>query len=107
MNLETMNLTELKALQAAVDAAISDYERRKKAEATAALEEVAKEHGFSLAALLENAPRKGAKLRTKGDPKYRNPEDPEQTWTGKGRKPAWVVKHLENGGQLEALAISQ
>lgn len=36
-------------------------------------------------------------------PAYRNPARPSQSWTGKGRKPAWVDKHLKAGGTIEDL----
>lgn len=35
--------------------------------------------------------------------KYRNPDDPAQGWSGRGRKPGWVVAWLANGGALSAL----
>lgn len=35
--------------------------------------------------------------------KYVNPEDKTQTWSGRGRKPAWVQNLLQKGGQLELL----
>ncbi|HRX71433.1 MAG: H-NS histone family protein [Gammaproteobacteria bacterium] len=28
--------------------------------------------------------------RRKGRPKYRNPADPDQTWTGRGKMPNWL-----------------
>ena len=28
-------------------------------------------------------------------PKYRNPDNPEQTWTGRGRQPTWVKEALK------------
>lgn len=36
-------------------------------------------------------------------PAFRNPAKAAQTWTGRGRKPAWVDKHLTNGGKLDDL----
>lgn len=30
-------------------------------------------------------------------PKYRNPENSNKTWTGKGRRPGWYKKCIENG----------
>ena len=39
-------------------------------------------------------------------PKYRNPNNAQQTWSGKGRKPGWFVSHLANGGRVESLEIS-
>lgn len=29
----------------------------------------------------------------------------DQAWTGKGRKPAWVIQHLEAGGTLQDLQV--
>lgn len=38
-------------------------------------------------------------------PKYRNPADYNQTWSGRGRKPHWVQTYVDNGGELEKLLI--
>lgn len=43
---------------------------------------------------------KGVKL----PPKYRNPADHAQTWTGRGVDPSWVAK-LREAGQLETALI--
>lgn len=39
-------------------------------------------------------------------PKYRNPADKEQTWTGRGRMPAWAAE-LSEAGKLEKALIKQ
>ncbi len=31
-------------------------------------------------------------------PKYRNPSNPSETWSGRGRQPAWFVKALRRRG---------
>ena len=39
-------------------------------------------------------------------PKYRNPENPMQTWSGRGKKPNWVIQHLvEPANLLQDLLI--
>lgn len=38
-------------------------------------------------------------------PKYRNPLNPNETWTGRGNKPTWVQNHLDSGGKKEDLMI--
>src|SRR5579875_853909 len=39
-------------------------------------------------------------------PKYRNPEDPSQTWTGRGKRPLWFVAALKKRGvTAESLLI--
>ena len=49
----------------------------------------------------------GKKGRATGKvaPKYRNPDDPSETWTGRGRKPKWVQAALDAGKSLESLTI--
>ena len=52
------------------------------------------------------AAKKGALAGKKVAPKYRNPANPEQTWTGRGVSPTWV-QALKAAGTLEAALIPQ
>jgi len=95
MNLETMSQDALLQLQKDVAAALKSFESRKRKEAMAAMEEAAKSHGFSMAELMgKKAPAK------KASAKYANPEDPSETWSGRGRRPAWVVAYMDAGNSL-------
>jgi DNA-binding protein H-NS len=38
-------------------------------------------------------------------PKYRNPQNYQQTWAGRGIKPNWLKKHLESGGSLDEVKV--
>lgn len=38
-------------------------------------------------------------------PKYINPENPEETWTGRGRSPAWIASLRENNKLDKAMII--
>jgi DNA-binding protein H-NS len=38
-------------------------------------------------------------------PKYSNPENPEETWTGRGRSPAWAAALKENDKLDTALIV--
>lgn len=40
-------------------------------------------------------------------PKYRNPNSPTETWSGRGKQPRWLVAALKTGRQIEEFAISQ
>jgi DNA-binding protein H-NS len=42
--------------------------------------------------------------RAKVAPKYRNPSDATQTWTGRGKSPIWV-QALKNAGTLDTALI--
>ena len=38
-------------------------------------------------------------------PKYRNPAQPSETWSGRGRQPRWVQLALQSGQMLEDFEI--
>ena len=38
-------------------------------------------------------------------PKYRNPENPAETWAGRGLKPRWLTAAIKGGKNLEDFAI--
>jgi DNA-binding protein H-NS len=40
-------------------------------------------------------------------PKYRNPERPSETWSGRGKQPRWVSAQLKRGKKINDLLISQ
>ena len=40
-------------------------------------------------------------------PKYRNPADAKQTWSGRGLKPTWLAAAIEAGATLDSFLIEQ
>jgi DNA-binding protein H-NS len=38
-------------------------------------------------------------------PKYRNPGDPSETWSGRGKQPRWLVALLRTGKQIDDFRI--
>jgi DNA-binding protein H-NS len=40
-------------------------------------------------------------------PKFQNPKDPSQTWSGRGKQPLWVAALLRSGVRLESLLLPQ
>ena len=102
IDLSSMSLSDLRKLQKDVQRAIDGFADRKKQEAVSALEAKVQELGFSLSDLIG-----GKKARKKSDtsPKYRHPENPDVTWSGRGRKPGWFSAALAAGTKPEALAV--
>lgn len=98
---DSLSKDELKALIRNAEKALKTLDERRKAEAKRAAESAAREYGFSLDDLLGSSGKKG----TKGVPKYRNPADASQTWTGKGRQPNWIKQALSSGKSLDDLKI--
>ena len=101
IDFDTMSLEDLKRLKRELDKAIVKFDDRRKAEARRDLEEKAREYGFSLSELVE------AKTTKRGTvaPKYRNPSNPDQVWTGRGRQPAWFREAIVAGAEPDDLTI--
>ncbi len=39
-------------------------------------------------------------------PKYRNPDQPSQTWAGRGKQPRWLTTQLRSGKRIEDFLIA-
>ena len=39
-------------------------------------------------------------------PKYQNPDNPSQTWSGRGKTPRWISEFLLSGKKIDELRIS-
>ncbi len=100
IDLESLSRDELSKLITDAQKALKTLESRRMAEAKRAAEMAAKEFGFSLEDVLT-----AGSNNSKGAPKYANPADPSQTWTGRGRKPNWLIDAMDAGKSLEDLAL--
>ncbi|MFK7996051.1 MAG: H-NS family nucleoid-associated regulatory protein [Granulosicoccus sp.] len=111
------SLDKLKKERLKIDQAIKIKEKRDKKATLAKMVAIAKQNGFELNELLSDSTltaqidsksgtgQKTAKPRAKVAPKYKNPLDLTQTWTGRGRQPKWVKEQLENGADINDLRI--
>ena len=99
-NLEKMTLKQLLDLESQVRSAIASTRERERAEVKKAMAELAGKRGFTLNELMGG--RGKGKMSVA---KYANPEDSSQTWTGRGRKPNWLVAKLKKGAAMSDFAI--
>jgi DNA-binding protein H-NS len=56
---------------------------------------------------LASKPLPQRRFYPKVHPRFRNPEPPHQTWSGRGIQPRWVRKLLAEGKSLDDFGISQ
>jgi DNA-binding protein H-NS len=40
-------------------------------------------------------------------PKYQNPEQPFETWSGRGKQPRWIAAQLRTGKKVDDLLVSR
>lgn len=99
--LEKLSLRELNDLRDRVAKMIVYKQETEKASLKDELIARALEAGFNIADLFP-AGRRGPKGKGASGATYRNPEDPSQTWSGRGRKPKWLS---EAGGDVERFRV--
>lgn len=102
INLDDLVLHEYTTieLQTAFKRFGAELERRKGAEKIRVkLIKMAKEAGLEITI-------KGGDSAFAGEHvKYKNPNDEEETWTGKGRKPNWLTEAIAKGKKLEDFEV--
>lgn len=104
--LDKMSLVELRELSERVAEAIIAAEAAEKRAFKDEIEALAAKRGLTIADILGTRPSgRGAMKGTKVAVKYRNPKDPSQTWTGRGRQPNWLVDALKKGQKIENFAV--
>ncbi len=106
MDLKNYDVSKLTALQADIQAELARKKQAQRQDVIKQVKALLAQHGMTLEDLPgRSSGGKTAGGRAKVAPKYRNKANPDQTWTGRGRKPLWVAEHLKRGGSLQDLAI--
>jgi DNA-binding protein H-NS len=104
VDIASLSLVELQELERQIPREIRRRKAEERQKAIKELENYAKSRGFQLNELVASAPVR-TRAYNKADPKFRDPQNPERTWTGRGRKPRWVETWITNGGSLSELEI--
>ena len=101
VDISSLSVAELQKLKGNIDDAIANRRQGELAGLRLQIEELVTQSGFSLDEVMQaKAPKKRIV-----QPKYADPNNPEQTWSGRGRKPAWVQELLDSGAKLEDFTV--
>jgi DNA-binding protein H-NS len=103
IDLTKLTYAQLLDLSERVDIAIVERKAEKAKSVKEQLEALAQESGFSLSDLVGGKKQRGRKAAVAV--KYRNPKDASQTWSGRGRKPNWLVAAVKKGAKIESFAV--
>lgn len=100
--IDGMSHRDLLDLKDRIAAAITARREADKAEIRTKNEALAKSHGMSVRDLVgkHRARRPAAASSAKA---YRNPKNPAQTWSGRGRHPGWITAALATGIRIDSL----
>ena len=98
---ERMSFRELQDYEQKLKKAKISVQERSRSELRQRLETIAALAGFKLGDLFGGRGGKGRKVAAK----YANPDDASETWTGRGRKPRWLVAKIKAGEKQEKFLI--
>ena len=105
-DISKLSVEELKRLQVEAEALIVSKKDQAIEDAYDQIVAIADGLGFSIEERLELGEQKRKKTTRKAvEPRYRNKNNPEDTWTGRGKQPRWLVAELEKGAKLEDFLI--
>ncbi|PHV07723.1 histidinol phosphate phosphatase [Janthinobacterium sp. BJB412] len=102
MDLSNLSAADLRDLQEQIKRELKQRESQDKAKAREQIFAIAQSVGLPLKDLI------GAGVRAKTGtvaPRYRNPADASQQWTGRGRQPKWVKDWVDAGKAIDLLRL--
>jgi DNA-binding protein H-NS len=100
VNYDKMSAKELTEHIARAQKALAAAKERERSDVKQRIASLAQNAGFSVNELF------GGRGRGKGvSVKFANPDNRSETWTGRGRKPNWLVAKLNKGAKLADFAL--
>jgi DNA-binding protein H-NS len=110
LNLEGMSIDEMWRLHEEISAMLSVRLTTEKRELEKRLAQLRRESEMPQGKQDDSRPGGIARHRRHYPqvlPKYRNPEEPSETWSGRGKQPRWLAAALKAGHKIEDFLISQ
>ncbi len=102
MDLSTLSIAELRSLQEDIKKQMKKREQDDLAKAREQILAIAQSVGVSVKELVGT----GLRAKTGTVPvRFRNPANPGQQWTGRGRQPNWVKEWTGAGKSMDLLKV--
>ena len=107
IKLDSYSIADLKSLISLVETEIKGRQAGQIVELRARMAEMAKNAGIAMEDLVggKTGKRKGPKAGMKVPAKYRDPKNPDNAWSGRGRQPRWLVAAIASGKKLADFAV--
>jgi DNA-binding protein H-NS len=103
IDLKSLSQTQLNELITRAESRKHELAKEKIVKVREKILALAKAEGFTIEELFDVG--KGRKTRRPAKPKFRNPADHAQTWSGRGKRPRWFNAALAAGKKEKDLAI--
>jgi DNA-binding protein H-NS len=103
LDISELSLAELKELAGEIEKRIKELQLEQRDRVLTQIKTLAADAGIAPEIVAKHF--RSPRTRAAAKAKYRNPENPSQTWAGRGRKPRWLTSALNAGKDLEDFAI--
>jgi len=107
-DLSNLSNEEMKELQKRLEKEQQEREQQQFEKVAQQYKELAASVGMTPEEVVMQMQRGGKKPLNKSavqNVRYRNPENPLQTWTGRGKRPNWLNDKLAQGAKLEDFKV--
>ena len=102
VDLSAMSFDELTQLAGEIEVEVERRREQDRERLIGELKEAATRYGVSVEEFIGEASKK---KRSVSSPKYRDPNNPQNQWSGRGKQPGWVKEAMGRGLSMEQLEI--
>lgn len=102
-NFNKLSETDLADVIAKAEKELQTRKDKKRKEIIGEIKQLAASIGINVD--ISEQGRRSSRKGQKVPPKYRNPENPMQQWSGRGMKPNWLRAQIEKGQKIEEFEI--
>ncbi|MCC5859716.1 MAG: H-NS histone family protein [Ectothiorhodospiraceae bacterium] len=103
MDLTKYESSELQQLKKDIDKELKRRRKQDVKEAQKEVKSIAERYGLTVQDLVSGVAPKSAKPA--GGTRFRHPNDPGKSWSGRGRKPVWIKEWEQSGRSLDELRV--
>jgi DNA-binding protein H-NS len=109
LNLDSMSIDEMWDLHQRIIQVLSAKLTTEKQELEKRLAKLSQDKDMPRVLLPDQEPKERRQKRRKYPkvaPRYRNPDDPAETWSGRGKQPRWLASALTKGRAMDEFRIA-
>lgn len=103
LNYDKFDRPQLLQIMKEIPTELKSRDKTMRLELRKRVQKMVEDAGYSVDEVM--TPSKAKAPTKKAPPKYHNLDDNASTWTGRGRKPLWVLAAIESGKSLDDLLI--
>jgi DNA-binding protein H-NS len=103
LDLTRLSESDLRDLAKKIENELENRESQKKKVVLDQIKELAQSIGMTVDQIVASERKGSKKAKAAAGAAYVNPDNPKQTWSGKGRRPNWAKQMLEQGKKLMAV----